>query len=115
MKTYIFRTTTTMKEYNCKKWWIDPNIVGEVRINAENVRKALKQFQTIVSEKFYLSISDNALKNKNPMFVDTENGEPKQVGYVITGKYDFQDDFYRWSEQYIDLWVTIITIVDTEF
>lgn len=27
MKTYIFRTTTTMKEYNSKHWWIDGNII----------------------------------------------------------------------------------------
>ena len=49
------------------------------------------------------------------MFVDTSDGT-KQVGYVITGKSDFEDrDNYRWSTQYIDLWVTILTVVDTEF
>lgn len=24
---YIFETVATMKEYNNKKWWIDPDIV----------------------------------------------------------------------------------------
>lgn len=87
MNNYIFKTTTTMKEYNNKKWWIDSDI----------------------------EISKNALKTKQDMFVDTPDGT-KQVGYVITGKSDFEDrDNYRWSTQYIDLWVTILTVVDTEF
>lgn len=37
MKTYIFRTTTTMKEYNAKHWWIDGNIVTEKAIAAETL------------------------------------------------------------------------------
>lgn len=116
MKEFIFKTTVTMKEYNNKKWWIDSGIVREIRIAAENVREALKQYREIVSEKFYIEISDNAIKCKSPMYIDTASGECKQVGYVITGKTDFEDrDNYKWSSQYIDLWVTILTITDTEF
>ena len=116
MKEFIFKTTATMKEYNNKKWWIDSGIVREIRITAENVREALKQYREIVSEKFYIEISDNAIKCKSPMYIDTASGECKQVGYVITGKTDFEDrDNYKWSSQYIDLWVTILTITDTEF
>ena len=37
MNNYIFKTTTTMKEYNNKKWWIDSNIIGEIRVTAENI------------------------------------------------------------------------------
>lgn len=114
--TFIFKTTTTMKEYNSRKWWIDSDIVREIRITAENLRAALEQYREIVTEKYYITISDNAIKNKNPMYVDTPNGEPKQIGYVITGKTDFEDrDNYKWSAQYIDLWVTILTVIDTDF
>lgn len=114
--TFIFKTTTTMKEYNSRKWWIDSNIVREIRITAENLRAALEQYREIVKEKHYITISDNAIKNKNPMYIDTPNGEPKQIGYVITGKTDFEDrDNYKWSAQYIDLWVTILTVIDTDF
>lgn len=113
---FIFKTTTTMKEYNSKKWWIDSGIVREIRITADNLRAALEQYREIVAEKHYITISDNAIKNKNPMFVDTPNGEPKQIGYVITGKTDFEDrNNYKWSTQYIDLWVTILTVIDTDF
>jgi hypothetical protein len=46
------------------------------------------------------------------MYVDTENGV-KQVGYVITGKTEFEDrNNYKWSTQYIDLWVTIHALQD---
>ena len=115
MRTYLFKTTTTMKEYNNKKWWIDSNIVRDKYINAENINEALEKYKNLVEEKEYITISNNAIKNKNPMFVDTTNGETKQVGYVITGKMEFQDDNYNWSKQYIDLWVSILTIEETEF
>lgn len=116
MKSYIFKTTATMKEYNNKKWWIDSNIVGEIRIAAENIREALEKYREAVEEKHYITISANALRNKSPMYIDTKDGETKQVGYVITGKTEFEDrDNYRWSTQYIDLWVSVLTVVDTEF
>lgn len=114
MKNYILKTTTTMKPHNRKKWWIDPGIVREIHITAENVRDALNQYREII-DKYYISVSDNALRNKSEMYVGT-SGDPRQIGYVITGKTDFEDrDNYRWSAQYIDLWVEIITTAETDF
>lgn len=116
MKKYIFKTTATMKEYNNKKWWIDSDIIREIRIESENIKTALEQYREIVADKYYIYISENAIKNKSAMYVDTKDGEAKQVGYVITGKTEFEDrENYKWSTQYIDLWVTILTITDTEF
>ena len=112
---YIFRTQATMKEYNNKKWWIDSGIISEKRINADSVEKALEIYRERVADENYIDISRNAIKNKSEMFVDTPDGV-KQVGYVITGKTEFEDrDNYKWSQQYIDLWVTILTVVDTVF
>lgn len=113
MKNYIFETTATMKEYNNNKWWIDRGIIRTIRVTAENITEALRQYREKV-EEFGITISKNALKTKNPMYVDTVDGV-KQTGYVITGQMDFNDNYYRWVKQYIDLWVTIITVVDTEF
>lgn len=113
--TYLFSTTTTMKEYNHKKWWICGDVIPQMRINAENVKAALIEFQKKVYNKSEITISDNALKLKNAMYVDTENGT-KQVGYVITGSCDFQDEKnYRWSKQFVDLWVNIDVITTAEF
>ena len=74
---YIFKTTATMKEYNNKKWWIDGDIISDMRINADSVENALE----IYRER-------------------TEFDKGDYSGY---------------STQYIDLWVTVLTVVDTVF
>lgn len=116
MNRYLFETTTTMREYNKEKWWIDPNVIKDMYINAENLNEALEKYKEIV-EKQYIIISDNAIKNKSPMYVDTKDGHSKQIGYVLIGKTDFQadDQGVNWTSQYIELWVEILTIVDTNF
>lgn len=111
---YIFNTVVTMKTYNNKKWWIDPDIITEKMIEADTIDAALERFRAPVEEKHYIFISNNAMKNKNPIYMDIENGE-KQTGFVITGKTYFQTDSGRWVSNYIDLWVDILTVVDTEF
>ena len=104
---YFFRTSATMKEYNNKKWWIDSKIISDITINAENITAALLKYQTFCDDKNGVIISKNALKNKQPIYIDTESGA-EQCGYIITAKTDFQDDNnYKWSTQYIDLWVNI--------
>ena len=113
---YIFKTTATMKEYNNKKWYIDGGIVSDMRIDADSVENALKIYRERVEEKHCIIISKNAIKNKSEMFVDLLDGGTKQVGYVITGKTEFdRGDYTGYSTQYIDLWVTILTVVDTVF
>ena len=116
MNNYIFKTTATMKAHNNKKWWIDSNIVGEIRVTADNLKTAIEKYRETVMSRDYIEISRNAIKNKNPMFVDDEGGIARQVGYVITGKTKFdKGDYTGYSTQYIDLWVTILTVVDTDF
>ena len=113
---YIFKTTATMKEYNNKKWYIDGGIVSDMRIDANSVENALEIYRKQVKEKHCITISKNAIKNKSEMFVDLSDGSIKQVGYVITGKTEFdRGDYSGYSTQYIDLWVTILTVVDTVF
>lgn len=113
---YIFKTTATMKEYNNKKWYIDGGIVSDMRINADSVENALEIYRERVKEKHFINISKNAIKNKSEMFADLSDGSVKQVGYVITGKTEFdKGDYTGYSTQYIDLWITILTVVDTVF
>ena len=116
MKSYIFKTTATMKKYNHKKWYIDADIIQNMCINADGVENALEIYRERVEEKYGVTISKNAIKNKAEMFVDLPDGGAKQVGYVITGKTEFdKGDYTGYSTQYIDLWVTVLTIVDTVF
>lgn len=108
---FLFKTTATMKHYNNKKWWIDRDIVREIKIDAENTHDALEKYRDIVRDRDYIEISRNALKHAEPMYRDTENGDAVQVGYVVTARCDFEDrDNYKWSAQYIDLWVSVYIV-----
>lgn len=80
MKKYQFITGATMKTYNNKKWWIDPDIVRPLTVEAENIIEALKKYQTTLKEKYYIEISNNALKTANPMYIDDKNGNAIQRG-----------------------------------
>lgn len=107
---FLFETTTTMKPYNAKKWWISGDIIPRITIDADNVKHALKTYQEIVLEKHYITISNNAIKTANPMYIDDKSGESTQCGYVITAKTTFDNDRRGWVDQYIDLWVNISII-----
>ncbi|MBP3447775.1 MAG: hypothetical protein J6K51_02000 [Clostridia bacterium] len=104
---YQFKTTATMKEYNRRKWWIDSGIVREITIEADTITAAVKEYQKEVHDRFYIDISDNAIKTKSPMYRDTKTGEPVQVGFVITASTDFDNDRRGWVKQFIDLYINI--------
>lgn len=113
MPTYRLETTATMKPHNREKWWIDPAVVRPVEVQAESVKEALTLWRNIVQERDYIEISSNALKTKRIMCQDYKDGRTAQVGYVITGKAEFdRGDYTGYCTQYIDLWVHI-TIVTT--
>lgn len=110
---FLFKTATTMKPYNDKKWWIDKNTMPEAYINAVSLKEALTKYQKRAEENG-ITISNSALKTAEPMYVDSD-GETKQVGLVITASTDFYDSYNSCSKQYIELWTEILTLVDTEF
>lgn len=113
---FIFKTSATMKDYNRDKWWIDPGIIREKIITADSIAEALDKYVKLVEREDYTTITKNAIKNKAAMYIDNESGDDaEQCGYVITASQDFQDDDGKLSKQYIDLWITILTIVPTKF
>ena len=112
---YIFKTSATMKDYNRDKWWIDHAIIGEKIITADSTAEALDKYVKLVESDDYTTITKNAIKNKAAMYIDKESGDAEQCGYVITASQDFQDDDGKLSKQYIDLWITILTVVPTKF
>ena len=117
MATYRFETTTTMKSYNREKWWIDAQIVRPIEVQADSVTEALNLWRNIMQERDYIEISRNAMRTKNPMYQGYKDGRTEQVGYVITGKADFdKGDYTGYTKQYIELWVhiTVVTIPDFE-
>lgn len=114
MKNFMFETQATMKRYNSDKWWIDSDIIRPIIIQAENLAAALQLYRQHCDESC-VDVSATAIQRKNAMYIDTKSGETKQVGYVITGKTDFQRDDYTWSTQYIDLWVSISEVSEIDF
>lgn len=112
---YLFNTTTTMKEYNHEKWWIESDIIKQLEIESDSLKNALAEYKNKVKEKYYIEISKNAIKNKQPIYIDTPEGNSKQTGYIITAKTEFLDNNYKWTTQYIDLWIDILTVHKTEF
>lgn len=115
MKTYCFDTKVTMKPYNANRFWINRDYVGYSEITADNLSEALSKWVE-KCEDCCVTISKNAMKNKEPMYIDTKDGESVQVGYVITGQTEIADyDSRRYTKQYIDLWVTIKEISYARF
>ena len=117
MSTYRFETTTTMKPYNNEKWYIDANMVRPIEVQADSVTEALNLWRNIVQERDYIKISRNAMRTKNPMYQEYEAGRTEQVGYVITGRTEFDTGNYTgYCSQYIELWVqiTVVTIPNFE-
>ena len=112
---FIFKTSATMKDYNKNKWWIDRGIIGEKIIAADSTAEAIDKYVKSVESDDYTTITKNAIKNKKAMYIDNESGEAEQCGYVITASQDFQDEDGKLSKQYIDLWITILTVVPTKF
>ena len=106
---FLFDVSTTMKVYNNKRYWIDKNIIPNMRIEASSISDAYEEFMNRVNNKTAVHISQNALRNPEPMYIDTQYG-PIQVGVVFTGSTVLDD-----TKQYIDIWVEVLTIVDTEF
>lgn len=116
MNSYIFKTSCTMKPYNNKNWWIDSNIVTEKKVFAETIKDAIEIYRNMVENDHYILISNNAIKHREIMYRDTKDGEARQVGYIFTGKTNFQDDEnHRWSTQDIDLWVEILLVTVPNF
>lgn len=112
---YLFKTDATMKEYNCKKWWIDRDIIKDKIIIANTPQKALEKYIEEINKEHYDIVSKNAIKNKQPIYKDTEDGAI-QVGFCITASMDFDKGDYRgWSKQFFELWVEILELKDIDF
>ena len=106
MKTFLFKPSTIVKGKAAKKWWIDNDIIPITEIKAENLPQAMKSFKEH-AEKNCVNFSQHAMEHKAAMYVDDENGNPKQIGYVLTGSTDFYDERDRAHKGYVEVWTTI--------
>ena len=111
---FQFTTTTTIKEQDRGKWWINSDLIDTITLHADTLEQALKRYKLTVNDIGIVTISDNAMRNKEPMYVDDKDGNPHQVGYVLTGKTLFEGDS-GYVDKYIDLWVQIHILTDPQF
>lgn len=108
---FIFKTTTTVKN---PKYWILSDIISEFKIDTNDLTTAIEEFRNF-AEKQDISITNNAIKCKSPMYIDTLNGT-KQVGYTFNASTDiYDDDTQRFTKQRLALWVEILTVIPTVF
>lgn len=105
---YSFNTSTTLKEKDQGKWWLDEDLVKTIELDASNLREALEKYMEIVNDGYYVHISKNAIQKKEKMFQEIKPGGPsKQIGYVITGSTSFEREHGGFVNKFIDLWIEI--------
>ena len=109
MKEYYFEVSTTTKPKDRGCWYIDIDYIKNQTIKAESLPDAVNAFIEKVNAEHYGSfISKNAAKNKQPIYIDDENGDAVQIGYIITAKTLFDKGNYNgFVNKYIDLWLAI--------
>lgn len=111
---YLFKTQTTMKDYNNNKYWVDRDIIDDITIQASDLKEALETYKNYVYNSNYITVSNNAIKNKNNMYIDLKDGTSKQTGYVLTASMDI-DTNRGYTKQFIDLWIEILKIENINF
>lgn len=72
-------------------------------------------FEPLVNVFEFYNCGSNETGKYTAFYVPVETGDAVQVGFVITGKTEFQRDNGEWVTQFIDLWVEILTITETKF
>lgn len=103
MKQYLFQTTTTE---NTSDFWIDRNIVNNFIVSANNLNEAKQKYFEFVFDSAYITISKTQQRKANKMYVDTKNGETKQVGFVFVGSTEIEFN-YQYKKRYVSLWCVI--------
>ena len=108
---YSFNTSTTLKEKDREKWWLDNDLVKTIELDASNLCEALEKYRKIVNDTYCVQISKNAIQKKEKMFQEIKPGGPsKQIGYVITGSTCFEREHGGFVNKFIDLWIEIRVI-----
>ena len=108
---YSFKTSTTLKEKDREKWWLDNDLVKTIELDASNLSEALEKYREIVNNTYDVQISKNAIQKKEKMYMDIKPGGPSiQTGYVITGSTWFEREHGCFVNKFIDLWIEIRVI-----
>lgn len=97
MKTYLFSTKTMISERYQKKYWVDRNLIPDIKISAGNLDNAIVKFQSHCEENF-VQISNSGLKKKNAIYC----GKNEQVGLIFVASTEIDN-----KKIIVNLWVEI--------
>ena len=64
---YIIKTSTCMKPYNCKKWWIMRDYIKEIIVEAGSSKEALEKWREEVTSDYCVEITPHGMKDKQPI------------------------------------------------
>lgn len=109
MKTYLFSTQVTE---NSSDFWIDSKIVSNFKVDANDINEAKHKFFDFVYSSSYITISKTQQKKANKIYVDTKEGETKQIGWVFIGSTEI-DFGNQWRKRFVSLWVSVNELVNT--
>lgn len=61
---YSFKTSTTLKEKDRGKWWLDRYLVRTIELEASSLCEALEKYRQVVNDTYCVQISKNAIQKK---------------------------------------------------
>lgn len=106
MNEYLVKVRFTLDDTN---YWIDHDFTRE--IEAENLEQAYSDVVEIIKEDCFMTVSANAIRNRQIIYVDDKNGVAKQVGYVYRIHTEI-DNGTRLVTKLGHAWVTIKQLIE---
>ena len=95
-----------------KGYWHD-NTIDTIVVQAKSIKEAINKWADVVEDKDYIKISKTARKSPEKMYVDTPDGNAKQVGFVFTASTEIQDDRTgKWKKVNLKLWTNVNILQD---
>lgn len=112
MKTYLFSPDIIM---NTSGYWIDRDFIKSQKISSLYVNGAIESFRGICKDNG-IDISDNAVKTKQPIMVDTKDGKSVQVGFIFKASTETYNDLKRKYVKFrLEIWVEISELNTPKF
>lgn len=114
MNKYLITTKVYKKGYyNGEFFWREEKRIQPIKIEAISANEAFELFTEKIQKNGIVSISKNALKNKNPLYGDLLGN--LQIGWIITDNIFIDVGINEYSTKYFDMFVEIEELSIPEF
>lgn len=99
MKRFQFKSEAVCRN---NKYWISRDILRTKIITSNNLKDAISEFVKFANGDGFFSISKNAERKKESLYIDMLNGESKKIGYMFKALTEIEG-----KQVWCELWVTI--------